>query len=173
MEIKAITRRQYRASAEHRLQMVEQFRRSGLTRAAFSKQYGVPLATLSWWLTKAKRVSRLPVPVVFSEVQLTAPEVSTTNAWAMEVVAPSGLTIRCREGLTIHDTARIRVAAALSEFHYPGYRGRSAKIFNTRSQMRRIVFLPACFSGRRPGSASHGRNMSNGIRNNGYGTCTF
>ncbi len=107
MEIKAISRRQYRASAEHRLQMVEQFRRSGLTRAAFSKQYGVPLSTLNWWLTKTKRVSSLPVPVVFSEVQLTAPEVSTTNAWAMEVVAPSGLTIRCREELTIHDLKRL------------------------------------------------------------------
>ena len=86
--------------------MVEQFRRSGLTRAAFSKQYGVPLATLSWWLKKAKRASSLPVPVVFSEVNLTAPEVST-NAWAMEVVAPSGLTIRCREPLAIHDLAHL------------------------------------------------------------------
>jgi hypothetical protein len=84
--------------------MVEQFRRSGLTRAAFSKEYGVPLATLSWWLKKAKRSSSLPVPVVFSEVKLTPPEVST-NAWAMEVVARSGLTIRCREPLAIHDLA--------------------------------------------------------------------
>jgi len=86
--------------------MIEQFRRSGLTRAEFSKQYGVPLATLSWWLKKAKRASNLPVPVVFSEVKLTAPEVST-NAWAMEVVAPSGLTIRCREPLAIHDLAHL------------------------------------------------------------------
>jgi transposase-like protein len=105
MENKTITR-QYRATADQRMRMVEQFRRSGLTRAAFSKQYGVPLATLSWWLKKAKRASSLPVPVVFSEVNLTAPEVST-NAWAMEVVAPSGLTIRCREPLAIHDLAHL------------------------------------------------------------------
>jgi hypothetical protein len=62
MENKTITR-QYRATADQRMRMVEQFRRSGLTRAAFSKQYGVPLATLSWWLKKAKRASSLPVPV--------------------------------------------------------------------------------------------------------------
>jgi hypothetical protein len=37
--------------------MVEQFRRSGLTRTALSKQYGVPLATLSWWLKKAQPAS--------------------------------------------------------------------------------------------------------------------
>jgi hypothetical protein len=105
METKAITR-QHRATAGQRMRMVEQFRRSGLTRAAFSKQYGVPLATLSWWLTKAKRASSLPMPVVFSEVKLTAPAVST-NAWAMEVVAPSGLTIRCREALAVHDLAHL------------------------------------------------------------------
>ena len=105
MENKTITR-QYRAPADQRMRMVEQFRRSGLTRAAFSAQYGVPLATLSWWLRKAKRASSLPVPVVFSEVSLTAPEVST-NAWAMEVVAPSGLTIRCREPIAIHDLAHL------------------------------------------------------------------
>jgi transposase-like protein len=105
MENKAITR-QYRASADQRMRMVEQFRRSGLTRAAFSKQYGVPLATLSWWLKKAKRALSLPVPVVFSEINLAAPEVST-SAWAMEVVAASGLTIRCREPLAVHDLARL------------------------------------------------------------------
>jgi hypothetical protein len=105
MENKTITR-QHCASGEQRMRMVEQFRRSGLTRTAFSRQYGVPLPTLGYWLTKAKRALNLPVPVVFSEVNLTAPEVST-NVWAMEVVAPSGLTIRCREPLAIHDLAHL------------------------------------------------------------------
>ena len=87
--------------------MVEQFRRSGLTRAAFSRQYGIPLATLSWWLAKTKRASNLPAPVVFSEVRLAPPAVTPSNAWAMEVVAPSGLTIRCREALAVRDLARL------------------------------------------------------------------
>jgi transposase-like protein len=106
MEIKAITQ-QHRATADQRLQTIEQFRRSGLTRAAFSRQYGIPLATLSYWLAKAKRASNLPVPVVFSEVRLTAPEASSPNAWAMEVVAPSGLTIRYREALATRDLVRL------------------------------------------------------------------
>jgi transposase-like protein len=105
MEIKAITR-QHRATADQRMRMIEQYRRSGLTRAAFSRQYGVPLPTLGYWLMKANRALNLPVPVVFSEVNLTAPEAST-NAWAMEVVAPSGLTIRCREALAVRDLARL------------------------------------------------------------------
>ena len=89
--------------------MVEQFRRSGLTRATFSKQYGIPLATLSWWLAKTKRASNLPVPVpvVFREVRLEAPATEPINPWAMEVVAPSGLTVRFRETLVVHDLARL------------------------------------------------------------------
>jgi hypothetical protein len=70
MEIKAITR-QHRATADQRMRMVEQFRRSGLTRAAFSQQYGIPLATLNWWLAKVdkksiRRISRgfsNPLPI--------------------------------------------------------------------------------------------------------------
>ena len=87
--------------------MVEQFQRSGLTRAAFSRQYGVPLPTLGYWLTKTKRASNLPVPVVFSEVKLAPAETVPSNIWAMEIVAPSGLTIRCREELTAHNLARL------------------------------------------------------------------
>jgi hypothetical protein len=107
MEIKGLTRQQYRGTAAQRLQMVEQFRRSGLTRAAFSRQHGIPLATLKWWLKKTERTSNLPVPVVFSEVRLAAPEESPTKFWAMEVVSPSGLTVRCREALAVRDLARL------------------------------------------------------------------
>jgi transposase-like protein len=101
------TTRQYRAPAEQRLQMVEQFHRSGLAQKAFSQQHGVPLATLKWWLKKTNRSSNPPVPVVFQEVKLAAPEALSASVWAMEVVAPSGLTIRCREELSVHDLIRL------------------------------------------------------------------
>ena len=106
MEIKAITRQQ-RATADERLWMVEQFRRSGLTRAAFSQQYGIPKATLNWWLAKAKRTSNLPVPVVFKEVRLEPSAIEPINPWAMEVAGPSGVTVRCREKLAVRDLARL------------------------------------------------------------------
>jgi hypothetical protein len=107
MENKTIIRQQHRATADQRLQMVEQFRRSGLTRAAFSQQNRIPLATLNWWLTKAKRASALPVPVVFSEVVLAPPAETPNNEWAIEIVSPSGLTVRCREELPVRDLARL------------------------------------------------------------------
>jgi hypothetical protein len=108
MEIKA-TKKLQRATAEQRLQMVEQFRQSGLTRKAFSQQHGVSLATLSWWLKKTQRISNLPVPVpfLFSEVKLETPERSPDNSWGMEIVAPSGLTIRCREQIAVRDLVRL------------------------------------------------------------------
>lgn len=107
MEIKTIAKQHHRATPEQRLQMVEQFRQSGLTRLAFSQHYGVPLATLSWWLKKTKVGSNLPVPVLFSEVKLAKPEIPPDHAWGMEIVAPSGLTIRCREQVTVRDLARL------------------------------------------------------------------
>jgi hypothetical protein len=86
--------------------MVERFRRSGLTRAAFSKQYGVPLATLSWWLSKAKNSTNLPVPVAFSEIKL-MPPAEPAPRWAMEFEGPSGLVVRCRTALTFKDLMRL------------------------------------------------------------------
>jgi len=87
--------------------MIEQFRRSGLTRAAFCQQRGIPLATLSWWLAKAKRTSHLPVPVVFSEVMLPPAAGAATSAWAMEIVRPDGLVIRLREPFCANEVARM------------------------------------------------------------------
>jgi transposase-like protein len=107
MKIIRATRQQHHASAAERLQMVEQFRRSGLTRAAFSRQYGIPLATLSWWLARTKRDSNLPAPVVFSEVMLPLAPAATSSTWAMEVVRPDGLIIRCREAFCAKDLMRL------------------------------------------------------------------
>lgn len=107
MEIKAITRQRRQVSAARRLQMVEQFRRSGLTRVAFSQQFRIPLATLNWWLAKAKHAGRLRAPVVFREVKLGPPPTTPFNPWSMEVVAPSGLTVRCREPLPAKALTRL------------------------------------------------------------------
>jgi transposase-like protein len=107
MRIKGTARQQNHATTAERLQMVEQFRRSGLSRAAFSRQHSIPLATLNWWLAKTKRAAKLPVPVVFSEVMLPPLPAATTGAWAMEILRPDGLMIRCREALCMKDLVRL------------------------------------------------------------------
>jgi hypothetical protein len=99
---------QYRVPTEQRLQMLEQFRSSGLTRKAYCEQFGVSLATLGYWLKRVKRDStQHSVPVVFSEVKLTAQEATSSAAWALEIVAPSGLTIRSKTQISIQDLAQL------------------------------------------------------------------
>jgi hypothetical protein len=103
MRIHESRRKQYRASANQRRQMVEQFRRSGLSRRAYSREHGIPISTLSWWLRKTKPASSLPIPIEFSEVMAMPPSTKKSGVWAMELVSPSGLTIRYREALATSD----------------------------------------------------------------------
>ena len=61
MEVKKSPKPLRPVASSERLQMVEHFRRSGLTRKAFSHQFDVPLATtLDWWLAKTKPASGTP-----------------------------------------------------------------------------------------------------------------
>jgi hypothetical protein len=99
---------QHRETAAQRLQMVAQFHQSGLTRNDFSQQYGVPKATLNWWLKKKKRVATPPaLPVLFSEVKLASPVRSFDTGWDMEIRAPSGLMIRCRRQFEAQEIAKL------------------------------------------------------------------
>ena len=87
--------------------MIEQFRSSGLTRAAFCKQFGIPLPTLGYWLRKTKSDSNHLSPSLFSEVKLTPAEVIQPGAWNLEIVSPSGLTIRFRDKILIQDLEQL------------------------------------------------------------------
>jgi len=106
MENKAIIRHQYRASADERMRMVEQFRSSGLSRKAFALHYGVPQSTLNWWLLKAKRSSRTAETMTFREVKV-IPTADAPGKWAMEVESPSGMKLRCREELPVRTLERL------------------------------------------------------------------
>jgi transposase-like protein len=103
MQSQDIILRKRRPTTEERLQMVERFHRSGLTRVSFCQQEGIPISTLSYWLTRIKRTPNNSDPVIFSEVRLTSPMVSSTDAWAMEVVSAEGLRIRYREAFSVNE----------------------------------------------------------------------
>jgi transposase-like protein len=107
MELERITEQKRRATAAQRMQMVEQFRRSGLTRAAFSRENGISEATLGWWLAKVKRDCILPAPVAFTEIRVDPPVAAHANARAMELISSDGLLIRCRDPLPTRDVARL------------------------------------------------------------------
>lgn len=89
------------ARAQKWAEVLQQFHRSGQTRKAFAQQQGVALATLSYWLTREKRraLAVVPSPMVFSEFRVNAPGLQAEPGWAMEVVSPTGLTVRSRQAL--------------------------------------------------------------------------
>ena len=94
-------KKQKRSTAAERAQMLDDFHRSGLTRLAFSRTHNVALSTLSKWLTNAKRKS--PTPVLFREMRVSQVPSVTPMPWAVEIISPDGLMIRCRETLPLQD----------------------------------------------------------------------
>lgn len=84
--------------------MVAEFQRSGLSRRAFCEETAVPLSTLNWWLTKARRAARVPA---FTEVRLPAVvPPAPTQPWAVEIVTGEGVTIRYRDAVAVADLLR-------------------------------------------------------------------
>lgn len=86
--------------------MVDRYRRSGVTQREFCQQVGIPVSTLNWWLTKARRQGAAPTPMAFTEVRLPAslvPPIPPTQTWALEIVTRAGVTIRYRDTLSVSD----------------------------------------------------------------------
>ena len=65
------------------------------------------LLTLGKWLSEARAASPRPSPVVFREVQLAGAAAAPAIAGAMEVESRDGLTVRCREALSLQDLAAL------------------------------------------------------------------
>jgi len=107
MQPKRMDRRRRRTSATRRAHLVERFQGSGLTRIAFARRYGLGLSTLGKWLSEARAATPRPSPVVFREVRLAGVASAPAIAWAMEVVSRDGLTVRCREALSLQDLAAL------------------------------------------------------------------
>lgn len=99
-----LTRKKSFRTAVQRAELVEGFKRSGLTRKAFANSKNVPVSTLNNWLKAARRLPEHSTAVLFREMKLPAFPVSSQQ-WAMEVVGPDGLMVRCREALPIQDLA--------------------------------------------------------------------
>jgi hypothetical protein len=95
-----------RGRKAERLQMVEQFRQSGLDRRAFCEREGIALSTLDFWRHKAKRLGQETPRIAFSEVRM-EPASSPVVNWGLEILSPDGWTLRCRDGLEAADMTRL------------------------------------------------------------------
>ena len=104
-----IRKRARRRTRSERAAIVERFHQGGLTPAAFAAQERVSLLTVKRWLAEAKRTAKASPPVMFGEFKLPpllAPS-SPSSPWAVEVVSARGVTIRCREALSMADLVRL------------------------------------------------------------------
>jgi len=99
-------RRQRHHAAAQRAQVVARFHQSGLSRAQFARRQRLVLSTLDRWLAEAEDAGKGSSPVVFSELRL-APPVTGAAAWAVEIVSPDGLIVRCREPLVARELGRL------------------------------------------------------------------
>jgi transposase-like protein len=98
-------KKKHRSRPEERAEILESFRGSGLTRRAFSQTHGIALNTLNKWLTNAGKGGNAPKPVLFRELKVQQASMGVTMAWAVEIVSPDGLAIRCREALPLQDVS--------------------------------------------------------------------
>ncbi len=98
-----VSRKHKRSTPAERAQILDEFHRSGLTRLAFSRTHNIALSTLSKWLVRSERESS--APVLFRELRVAQVASVTSMPWAVEIVGPDGLMIRCREALPLQDVS--------------------------------------------------------------------
>jgi transposase-like protein len=96
MDSQSSSRRQ-RVSAEERNRILDLFRKSGLTQAAFAEQQGIKLTTLQHWFYKSSRRPRAAKK--FQEVPLHS---ILSPTWAAEMVLKSGVTLRLNPSADPH-----------------------------------------------------------------------
>jgi transposase-like protein len=81
-------------SAEVRRQLVEAYRGSGLTMAAFARHERIKYATFAGWVAQAGRPVAAKRPVQFKELRLPFPLSGTAPDDRLEVRMPDGTVVR-------------------------------------------------------------------------------
>lgn len=98
-------RKQRHHTPAQRAQFVARFHQSGLDRAQFARRQRLVRSTLDRWLAEARDARKDSAPVVFREFKLAPPVTGAATAWAVEIVSPDGLIVRCRERLVVGELA--------------------------------------------------------------------
>ncbi len=106
MGLKRATRR--RLKPEERRRIAELYQSSSLSRKEFAGRHRISLSSLQRWLAEARSPSREFPDVLFQEVTVSPPLAKAVSPeWAVEIVSADGMTVRCREGLSIEDLVRL------------------------------------------------------------------
>ncbi len=79
---------------ERRLQVVQAFRVSGLTMAAFARRERLNYATFAGWVAKAQRTTVAKRPIEFAELRMPFAPAGATPTEQLEVRLPDGTVLR-------------------------------------------------------------------------------
>lgn len=77
---------------ERRLQIVQAFRASGMTMAAFARRERINYATFAGWVAKAQRTTVAKRPIEFDELRMPFAAAASTDQ--LEVRLPDGTVLR-------------------------------------------------------------------------------
>ena len=91
---------------DQRLRIAERCENSGLAPSEFASRHRIPVSSLQRWLRELRNTPKETPAAVFREVAVCPPLAgSASQPWALEIVGPDGMTVRCRERLSIEDLA--------------------------------------------------------------------
>lgn len=98
---------QRRTTAAERARVLEHYRASGLTRLAYCQREGFSIYKLDSWLRKdtSKGTSKQKKQAV--ELRELRWDSAGSGNWAMELISPSGWTIRGREPIGVEEILRL------------------------------------------------------------------
>jgi transposase-like protein len=80
--------------AEQRLQMVQAYRASGVTMAAFARRERIKYATFAGWVAKAGKTAVAKRPIQFAEMRMPFPVPGAPADDRLEVRFPDGTVLR-------------------------------------------------------------------------------
>jgi hypothetical protein len=88
---------------KERAEIVRRFHKGRQGRRTFAQENGIALSTLGYWIRQERGKGLVPTvsaPMQIQEVKVGMPRgFGLEPSWAMEVISPTGLTIRSREAL--------------------------------------------------------------------------
>lgn len=80
--------------SEHRQQVVQAFRASGMTMAAFARRERLKYATFAGWVAKAQRPTLAKGPIEFAELRMPFAAPAPASGDHLEVRLPDGTVLR-------------------------------------------------------------------------------
>jgi transposase-like protein len=93
-------------TAEDRRELIERYKASGLSKAAFCRQHGLKLMTLYHWMNSGPRRARQRRSARSRRVEFAQVEMPVSRPAPIEIELPSRVCIRLRDASAVSDLVK-------------------------------------------------------------------